>query len=410
MIDELDFAFDDSQDGHRARHRRGGPRDPRKRKRGRGRSIAALLMTVTLLAVLAAGGWWGFHKVQDYFGTKDYAGSGSGQVTVQVENGDTATDIANKLVTAGVVRSGKAFVDAANANAQSKQIEPGFYQLHQHMKASLALDMLLARDADGALANKISKKVTIPEGLIASQVYQKLSEGTGIPVADFQQAAKDPIKLGVPDWWFKRDDGKKVDKTNIEGFLYPATYEFDPDADAASVLSAMVNQFNTVVGDLDFANAAQQKYSISPYEALVAASLAQAEAMFPEDMPGVVRVLYNRAYKDFDCNCLQLDSTVNYWLRVTGKEAQDSGNLTVSQLHDKNNPYNTYEIKGLPPGPIDSPGKDALSAAINAPSSNNYYFLAIDKDGHTAFAATYGDFCNKVKQAKNNGVSIGLCP
>lgn len=409
MIDDLEFAFEDSADRRRARHRRGGPRDPNRRKRGRGRTVGALLLTMALLAVLAGGGWWGFGKVRDYFGTKDYAGPGTGSATVKVVKGDTATDIANTLVDAGVVRSGKAFVNAARANPKSKQIEPGVYKLRQHMKASLALDMLLARDEDGTLTNKITRKVTLTEGMIAQDVFEKLSKATGIPVKDFAEAAKDPIKLGVPDWWFKRGDGKKVDKTNIEGFLYPATYEFDPNADAESILSTIVNKFNTVVGDLDFANVAQQKFSITPYEALITASLAQMEAKFPDDMAGVARVIYNRTYKTFLCNCLQLDSTVNYWLRVNGKESKESGDLTVSQLHDKDNPYNTYEIKGLPPGPISNPGKDALTAAITAPSKDYYYFLTIDTDGHTAFAKTYSDFCGKVKQAKANGVSIGLC-
>src|SRR5258706_15849492 len=115
-------------------------------------------------------------------------------------------------------------------------------------------------------------------------------------------------------------------------------------------------------------------------------------------MAGVARVLYNRAYKSFPCHCLGLDSTVNYWLRVTGKEPLDSGQINTALMHDPNNPYNTYDKPGLPPGPISSPGKEALSAAMTAPASANYYFLAIDKDGHTAFAATYGDFCAKTRQ------------
>jgi UPF0755 protein len=216
------------------------------------------------------------------------------------------------------------------------------------------------------------------------------------------------VALGVSPDWFVRQDGKPVIKS-IEGFLYPATYEFDPGTDATTILKKIVANFTTEMTKLDFLNKAQSILHISPFEALVAASIAQVEAKFAQDMPGVARVLYNRAYKTFPCNCLGLDSAVNYWLRVTGKAPQASGALTVSQLHDPNNPYNTYDKPGLPPGPISNPGADALSAAITAPPSGYYYFLAIDKEGHTAFAADLKEFCKKTHEAATNGVSIGVC-
>jgi UPF0755 protein len=275
------------------------------------------------------------------------------------------------------------------------------------MKASLAMNALLARDANGKLINKASNEVTLAEGLISLQIFDKLSKATNIPVDNFKNAAKDPVALGIPDWWFKRQDGKAV-TPSIEGFLFPATYEFDPGIDATAILKQMVNQFLTVTGDLKFADAAQP-LGLSPYEALIAGSITQVEAKFTADMPGVARVLYNRAYKTFPGNSLGLDSTVDYWLRVTGKEPLDSGQISTQLMHDPTNPYNTYDKPGLPPGPISNPGKEALTAAIQPATSNNYYFLAIDKDGHTAFATTYADFCAKTRQAKANGVSIGTC-
>ena len=97
----------------------------------------------------------------------------------------------------------------------------------------------------------------------------------------------------------------------------------------------------------------------------------------------------------FPCNCLQLDSTVNYWLRITGKSAKPSQDLLQSELHDPKDPYNTHDRPGLPIGPISNPGKAALTGAMNPPTqppAKNYlYFLAIDKAGHTAFATTFAD-------------------
>ena len=409
MIDDLDLSFEDDYDRGRHRRRRGGGKAVQKRPRRRGRSFFALLLVLILLGGLAGGGWYGFTKVRGYFAVQDYPGAGTGEVNVEVKAGDGGADIANALVTSDVVHSAKAFINAYNENPNSQKVEPGLYKLHHHMKASLAMDALLARDADGRLLNKASNTVTLAEGLISLQIFEKLSQATKIPVDDFKNAAKDPVALGVPDWWFKRQDGKPV-TPSIEGFLYPATYEFDPGTDATTILKKMVSQFLTVTGDLKFADTVQgPTLSISPYEALIAASITQVEAKFATDMPGVARVLYNRAYKNFAGNSLGLDSTVDYWLRVTGKEPLDSGQISTQLMHDPTNPYNTYDKPGLPPGPISNPGKEALSAAMSAPKSDFYYFLAIDKDGHTAFATTYSDFCAKTRQAKANGVSIGVC-
>jgi UPF0755 protein len=414
MIDELELAFEDDAERGRSRHRRrrGSARDDqggKERKGRRGRSFFALFLTLILLAVLGVGGWFGITKVQDYFSVKDYPGPGDGPVTVRVVAGDSATDIANNLFKAGVVKSAKAFVSAAQGNSKSKAIQAGYYKLRLHMKGSAALDALLATDANGALVNKVSSKVTITEGMISVDVFAALAKATNIPVTDFQNLAKDPLALGIPQWWFNRQDSKQAVKS-MEGFLYPATYEFEPGADATTILKAIVKNFNDEMTKLDFANQVQHNLNISPYEALVAASIAQVEATGAADMAGVSRVLYNRAYTGkFPCSCLGLDSEVNYWLRISGKQAKDSGNLTVSQLHDPNDPYNTHDKPGLPIGPISNPGADALTGAMNPPKgafSNYFYFLTVDKQGKTAFAGNAAQFQQIRQQACKNGINI----
>jgi UPF0755 protein len=411
MIDELDLAWEDDDRG-RSRHRRGrrgGPARGGRRPKRRGRSFVALFFTLVLLGGLALGGWYGATKVRDYFAIKDYDGDGTGSVTVQIADGDQGADMANKLYQADVVKSAKAFVAAFEANPGSKKIEVGYYKLRRQMKASKALDMLLARNGDGILANRVSSRVTITEGMISIDIFNALSKATNIPATDFANLAKDPVALGVPDFWFTRGDGKAAQKS-IEGFLYPATYDFDPGATATTIMKKIVGNFNAEMTKLDFPNQVQANLHISPYEALVAASLTQVEGRFAEDMPGIARVIYNRAYGGaFPCGCLQLDSAINYWLRLTGKETKESGSLTNTQLHDPNNPYNTHDKPGLPIGPISNPGPEALKGAMSPPKSNFFYFLTIDKAGHTAFATTYAEFCKKTHEAKNNGVSIGVC-
>jgi UPF0755 protein len=381
MMDELDLGFEEYPERGRHRHRRSTRKPPKKRRRGR--SFVALFFTLVLLGGLAAGGWYGYEKLQGFFNAPDFNSAGTGEVTVQVKKGDTATDIANTLVTKNVVKSARAFVEAADANPRSKNIQPGFYKLREQMRARDAVAMLLD------LKNKIVTKVTIPEGRSAKATYDILSKATGIPAAEFANLAKDPVKLGIPELWFVRSDKKPVAKS-IEGFLFPQTYEFDPGVTAEDIMRTMVNQFIQVAEEINFMDKVGE-LNITPYDALIVASLAQAEAGVPEDIGKIARVAYNRLYKNFDCKCLQMDVTVNYWFELNGKPTKTSGQMTQSDLHNPNNPWNTHDKQGLPPSPINNPGKVALEGAMAPPDGGWYYFVAIDKAGHSAFATTLAE-------------------
>jgi UPF0755 protein len=394
MIDELDLAFDGNVE--RGRHRRRRGRKPTQ-KRGAGRTVFAFLLVLLLLGGLLGGAWWGVGKVRGYFSAPDYASGGTGEVTVEIKADQTLTDVANTLARADVVKSAAAFVDAANENSRSKNIQPGFYKLRKQMRASDAVILLLD------LKNRVVAGVTVREGLTAKQTYRLLSKETNIPVAEFEAAAKDPVELGVPAFWFKRSDGKRVTKS-IEGFLFPQTYEFPPDATAASILTTMVQQFVAEAEEIDFvARVERERGGITPYEALIVASLAQVEAGNPADLGKVARVAYNRLYGDFPCNCLEMDVTVNYWLEVNNKPTKASKDMTPAELDDPKNPYNR-KLNGLIPTPIDNPGKQAMEGAMAPPSGKWLYFVAIDKQGRSAFAETLEEHeANKVK-ARKNGV------
>ncbi|NMO56297.1 endolytic transglycosylase MltG [Actinoplanes sp. TBRC 11911] len=398
MIDELDLAFDEHADrGGIRSHRRGGSTGGKKR---RGKTGVAFLMAFVLLAVLGGGVFLGYNKVKNYFTAADYDGSGSDPVQVAIEQNATLTDIGNTLVDSDVVKSTKAFIQVAEKNPRSKNIQSGTYNMKKQMSAENAVTLLLDPKS------RVSKGVTITEGQTALQTYALLSKATKIPEKDFQAAAKDPIALGVPDWWFKRTDGKPVAKT-IEGFLYPDTYEFDPSMDATDILKTMVDRFNTVVGDMGFADTVQHDLTVSPFEGLIVASLTQAESGIASDDPKIARVAYNRAYKkDMP---LQFDTTTNYYLELKGGKAKHSGQLTQSELSDPKNPYNTATKKGLPVGPIDSPGKVALQAAMKPATGDYVFFVAIDKEGHSAFASTNDQHCANIKKAIANGIPLSPC-
>lgn len=393
MIDDLDLVFEDRPEPERWRHAR---------KRGRGRTYVALVMSFLLLGILGAGGWYGYDRVRDYFRPPDYAGPGSGSVQVEIKDLDTVTDMGNSLYRADVVKSAKAFINAAGDNPKGKSIQPGFYTLKTKMRAADAVTMLLD------LKNRVVKGVTIPEGLTYMKTFELLSEATGIPTEEFTEVAKDPGKLGIPDFWFKRSDNKKVTKS-VEGFLFPATYEFPPNATADKILRQMVTKFLAVTEEIKFVEKVEaDRGGITPYDALMVASLAQAEAGVAEDIPKVARVAYNRLYKEWpelgNRNALEMDVTTNYGLQLQGKSAKESKDLTKSELEDPKNTYNTRVHEGLPPTAINSPGEVALQGAMSPPEGKWLYFVAIDKQGHSEFAEKYADHLKNEKKAKENGV------
>ncbi|MEU4481299.1 endolytic transglycosylase MltG [Micromonospora sp. NPDC023966] len=402
MIDDLDLGFDEAERGEKGRHRRGAVR---KRNGGsgggRGKTIFALLMALVLLGGIGGGAYVGFDRIRNHFVTPDYDGPGTGEALVEVKAGDTLTDIGNTLFEAGVVKSTKAFIEAADANSRSKNIQVGRYKVRKQMKAADVITLML--DPKSRVVNG----VTIPEGTISLNIYQILSKQTKIPVKDFQTAAKDPVKLGVPAYWFNREDGKKGPKS-IEGFLYPSTYEIPPKATAQQILSMMVDEFLRVAQQLDFVDRAQKERKISPYEALITASIAEAESVNAVDLPKVSRVIYNRVYAGkIGCKCLGIDSGINYYFRLQGKDPKDSDDLLQSEINDLKNPYNTHNVAGLPITPISNPGEAALKGALEPPPGDWIFFMTVDQKGTMGYGSNDADFRKLQKQMCDNKVLTG---
>ncbi|MGH3655428.1 MAG: endolytic transglycosylase MltG, partial [Micromonosporaceae bacterium] len=382
--EQLQFFQDDPNPrGHRRNHG--------SEERG-GRSAVTLLLTFAILAGLVFGGWYGFTKVRDFFTPPDFEGSGKGKVTVTVHTGDTAGAIGNELYRKGVVASGAAFVNAAEDDERSRNIQPGAYQLKKKMQARAALVALLDPK------NKLVDRVTVPEGQSNVRVYKTLSEKLKIPVKEFTDLDKDPEAFGIDKSWFKRSDKKDAPKS-LEGFLYPSTYEFGPDTTAAQAIQRMVDKFLEVAKELDLQNVAAQK-DITPYEAVIVASLGEAEVI-PKDLGKVSRVIYNRLnHEDAWMTRLQFDSTTNYWLEKQGKKRKDSSGLTRAELNDPDNPYSTHAHAGLPPGPIGNPSMQAMEAAVSPEKGDWLYFVAIKKDGSSAFASTLPEHDRNVELCK----------
>jgi UPF0755 protein len=192
-----------------------------------------------------------------------------------------------------------------------------------------------------------------------------------LPTSDFETALKDPKKLGLPAYA----------NGSAEGFLFPATYSFDPGTSAASMLRQMVERYKQAARDTGLvSDGAALGYT--PREALTVASLVQAEVAV-RDFGKASRVIVNRLAADMP---LQFDSTVNYALH------SDDLTLDKTQL-GVDSPYNTYANTGLPPGPINSPGEDAMRAAVNPPQGDWIYFVAVAPGSDASrFTSDYNQF------------------
>jgi UPF0755 protein len=330
-----------------------------------------MILVLTIFVLLAGGVWYGIGKVGSLLSAPDYGGAGTGQVVVQVKEGDTASAIAGTLVQKGVVKSTKAFVEAATADPRSLGIQPGSYQVRREMKASEALALLLDPES------RVTLSFQLREGLSSMQAFAEIEKATKIKATALAAAAKNPAALGVPAWGHR----------NIEGFLFPATYDLPPDVDAAGVLKAMVQRSVQEMEALDFVRKAE-RVNLEPYEALKVASLVEGEGR-PENFRKVARVVYNRENSGMP---LQFDSTTLYGRELRGlpRRPTKAGEL-FENLRDPSDPYSTYVHDGLPPTPIANPGTAALEAAVAPDRGDWLYFVVVSADGEMAFTQSLAE-------------------
>ncbi|GEL45017.1 ABC transporter substrate-binding protein [Cellulomonas hominis] len=339
----------------------------KQRKHRRRRSVVVLVLALALVGGAAfvvwsvVGGLFTGGSAEET--VQDYPGPGSGEVQVTVASGDTGVAIGQTLHDAGVVATVKAFTDAYAANPGATSIQPGTYALQLEMRAADAVNALLDE------ANRVSSRVTIPEGYTAAQVYQRIYEVTTIPVEDLQAAAADPAAIGLP----AEANG------NVEGWLFPSTYEVEPGTTAAGLLSQMVAQ---TTSQLTSKGVPQDRWE----DVLIRASIIEREAKHDEDRPKMARAIQNRLDIAMP---LQIDAIVAYGLGKSGTE------LTYADTKDAQppyNPYNVYKLPGLPPTPIASPGGASIDAVLNPAEGDWLFWVTVNLDtGETKFASTFDE-------------------
>ncbi len=347
---------------------------PRRRRRRRSPVVRWGAILVAVAVVIAGGfvavrGLSGLLPDFSFLGgssaPEDYEGEGTGEVTVEIPQGAGGGQIGQILAEEGVVASAQAFTAVAAADPRSTQIQPGTYTMASRMSSTAALDRLLDpayRQVNG---------VTIREGLWKEEVFALLAEATGHAVEDYE--AVDPETLGLPE----------AANGEVEGYLFPDTYEFPPDATPQEQLRTMVSHGKKVIEQLGVPEDRLERV-------MIVASIVQGEAAASDDLPKVARVIENRLE---DGDPLGMDSTIHFMFKERGRAG------TTDAQRATEDPYNTYLNTGLPPGPINSPGADAIKAALDPAEGEWRYFVTVNPDsGETVFAETYAEHLENQKQ------------
>jgi UPF0755 protein len=314
---------------------------------GKIRLIIASLIAIGILGVVF------FNPIKSALQSvgRDYSGPGAEEILFTIEQGDTGENIASDLAKLDIVKD---FGFTYKLMIQREQtFIPGTFNLLTKMKSSDALDRL--EDPAFLAVNR----VTIREGLRIGTVFKELSAATGISVAEFKA-----VTLG--------DLGLSAKLPSLEGYLFPATYDFGKDISARRILQQMVDR--TIEEMTSFGVPESRWHSV-----LTMASIIEKEARLKDDFYRVSRVFSNRIKVGMH---LQSDATVSY----------GSGGTTVTTTDAERadpNGYNTYVHAGLPVGPISAPGATAIDAALNPTKGDWLFFCTVNlKTGETVFSET----------------------
>ncbi|MFK0049388.1 endolytic transglycosylase MltG [Streptomyces sp. NPDC090741] len=270
-------------------------------------------------------------------------------------------------------------------------------RLTRRGRLALFLGMMLAIGAAALFpllrngdAPEKPRQLTIPEGWRAPQVYAAIDRELKLP-AGSTKAAVPTAGLALPT----------EAKGNPEGFLFPATYPVTSKSTPAALLAYMVDTANRKLAAKAVADGSKA-HGMTPYQTATLASIIEAEAESRSDRGKVARVVHNRLARSMP---LQMDSTINYAL---GRSTVDT-KLSETRI---DSPFNTYERQGLPPTPIDSPGLEAMTAAV-APTPGDWLFFVTVKPGDTRFSATYEEHrkhvaeFNRIRAGAGAGASTG---
>ena len=321
----------------------------------------ALSVVGVLLLVVAAGTWY------VYRGLTVPVQQEAQTVEVHVRAGQSVRSVAAELHSRGLIRSARLLEWYARLTGQAGNIQSGYYAL----SAAHSARSILQRLTSGAVIDR-SLVVTFPEGWTIQQISERLDARGIVEQQQFvqnavmQESYRDLEALG------ELQDGQ-----DLQGYLFPDSYRFEPDSSAPSVVRRMVNRLAQNLPQEWQQTLAEQERTL--HEVLTLASIVQAEAL-EDDVSEVAGVFWNRLRSGWR---LESDATVNFALGTSKRQP------TFADTYVEH-PYNTYRFTGLPPGPIGNPGREAIEASLDPPDSDYYFFLH-KNNGDIVLSRTFGE-------------------
>ncbi len=313
-------------------------------------------MRALLIFSLALGAWF-------FWATRAPALS-SASLIAPVPAGASAARVARELKNAGVIRSAWAFSLVARLSGAQAKLKAGDYEVPAGLDVFKLLDLLVS-------GRSLVHQFLVPEGWSATQIANRLSQAKLSDSAGFLAVVRDPAqakKLGLPG-------------SGLEGYLFPDTYTIPRGYSPERLAQVMARRFSEMVSPELLAQGAG--LGLSPAQVVTLASILEKETRDPTELPKVSAVFHNRLKAK---QRLESCATVRYAL------GKFSGPLYFVDL-DVKSPYNTYRHRGLPPGPICSPGLNALRAAVE-PAVSDALFFVVAGDGTHIFSKTFEEHKN----------------
>lgn len=291
-----------------------------------------------------------------------------------VEKGEGVSDIAIRLKQEGFISGKIYFYYYLKSHNLWGKIYPGEYQISQSMTI-------------GEIARKITNpqekfiRITFPEGFDFRQMAQKLDEN-GLPGDNFLKIVQNPQNLKKRYSYLSEEN-----VLSLEGYLFPDTYFFKSDVSAENIIGRMLDNFDAKLNQELRDEIKNQNKNVK--EIVIMASILEMEVKTKKDRELVSGIFWKRIKEDM---LLQSDITLTY---ATGEKKEK---YSLSDI-ETDSPYNTYKFAGLPPGPINNPGEEAIEAAVYPENSEYFYFLSNPKTGETIFSKTYPEHLIKKEES-----------
>ncbi len=325
----------------------------------------SILLNLFILLTLLV---WGISGVF-YYQVSIPAGESTDSIAISIAPGATLKQISNNLESHNLIRSASAFRLLANIRKKQTHIQAGEYELSQSM---LPTDILKTITS----GKTILHPVTIPEGYRIKEIAELLSKKILIDKEIFIKESRDRDLIQTLD----------INSDTLEGYLFPETYHFSKHTSEKKIIQTMLNTFKQKIASQAILDQVENS-KMSMHEIITLASLIEKETGKNEERKHISSVFHNRLKKNMR---LQTDPTVIYAIE------EFDGNIRKKDLNI-DSPYNTYRHKGLPPGPIASPGIESIVAALNPTNTNHLYFVS-RKDGSHHFSSNLEEHNRAVKK------------